>query len=59
MGNCGVYMPYHMTWAHEKQVQIEEDNERLLRVAAPDEIPAALYRLKLVAETQAGAEAIP
>jgi putative hydrolase of the HAD superfamily len=45
LGGWGVYMPYHVTWAHEQDTPLSEDNARLVRVAAPDEIPAALARL--------------
>ena len=49
LGGWGVYMPYHLTWAHEKETGLDEGNERVMRVAAPDEIPAALVRLKALA----------
>lgn len=45
LGGWGVYMPYHVTWVHEQQTTIDQDNARLQRVDAPDQIPAALQRL--------------
>jgi putative hydrolase of the HAD superfamily len=49
LGGWGVYMPYHVTWAHEQDSGLDEDNARLVRVAAPSEIPAALARLMTLA----------
>jgi putative hydrolase of the HAD superfamily len=49
LGGWGVYMPYHVTWAHEQQTAIDQDNARLLRVEAPEQIPSALQRLVALA----------
>lgn len=49
LGGWGVYMPYHVTWAHEQETAIDQDNARLLRVEAPEQIPAALQRLVALA----------
>jgi len=49
LGGWGVYMPYHVTWAHERESGVDEGSDRLQRVAAAREIPAALARLKSLA----------
>ncbi len=46
LGGWGVYMPYHVTWAHEQETGIDERNHRLVRVEAAVDIPAALATLK-------------
>ena len=45
LGGWGVYMPYHVTWAHEQETSFDEASTRLARVAAAGEIPAALFQL--------------
>ncbi|GAB3098881.1 HAD family hydrolase [Lysobacter terrae] len=45
LGGWGVYMPYHVTWAHETEAQVDEDAPRLRRVAEPSELPAAVESL--------------
>ena len=42
LGGWGVYMPYHVTWAHEQETTFDESSTRLVRVAASVEIPQAL-----------------
>jgi putative hydrolase of the HAD superfamily len=49
LGGWGVYMPYHVTWAHETEAQVDERAPRLRRVAAPSELPAAVKSLALPA----------
>jgi putative hydrolase of the HAD superfamily len=49
LGGWGVYMPYHVTWAHEQESGLDEDDRRLLRVSAAQEIPAALMQLNALA----------
>jgi putative hydrolase of the HAD superfamily len=56
LGGWGVYMPYHVTWAHEQETGIDHDNERLVRVGAAQEIPAALVRLMALAANQEAAK---
>lgn len=51
LGGYGVYMPYHVTWAHERDTDFVDAHSRVARVAAPQEIPAAIAAL------QAGATA--
>lgn len=45
LGGWGVYMPYHVTWAHETEAQVADDEPRLRRVASPPELPAAVKSL--------------
>lgn len=45
LGGWGVYMPYHVTWAHEAETSFKIDNPRLLQIASASEIPAALATL--------------
>ena len=45
LGGWGVYMPYHVTWAHEAETDFTDDAERMLRIDAPSAIPAALDAL--------------
>ena len=45
LGGWGVYMPYHVTWAHERESGIDESDQGLLRIDAPSEIPAAVKAL--------------
>jgi putative hydrolase of the HAD superfamily len=49
LGGWGVYMPYHVTWAHETEAQVDERAPRLRRVAAPSDLPAAVKSLALPA----------
>jgi putative hydrolase of the HAD superfamily len=45
LGGWGVHMPYHVTWAHEEEAEPIADGERVRRVLAPAEIPAAIRAL--------------
>jgi putative hydrolase of the HAD superfamily len=45
LGGWGVHMPYHVTWAHENEVEVADDAPRLRRVATPSELPAAVRSL--------------
>jgi putative hydrolase of the HAD superfamily len=42
LGGWGVYMPYHVTWAHEAEAEVAEDAPRLRRVEDASGLPAAL-----------------
>jgi len=54
LGGWGVYMPYHVTWAHETEAQVADDAPRLRRVETPSELPAAVKSLAQHAAAQAG-----
>ena len=45
LGGWGVYMPYHVTWAHERETEFGEEHERVVRVAAADAIAGAVAEL--------------
>jgi putative hydrolase of the HAD superfamily len=49
LGGWGIHMPYHITWAHEEEHTIGEDEPRMLRVEAAVELPDALLRLSAAA----------
>lgn len=49
LGGWGIYMPYHVTWAHERDAGIDASHGRLVQVDAPAAIPAALARLQALA----------
>ncbi|QNP41499.1 HAD family hydrolase [Lysobacter solisilvae (ex Woo and Kim 2020)] len=49
LGGWGIYMPYHVTWAHETEAQVDDDAPRLRRVATPAELPEAVRSLVLPA----------
>ncbi len=46
LGGWGVYMPYHVTWAHEQETDFDEASTRMARVAQAGEIPGALIELR-------------
>jgi putative hydrolase of the HAD superfamily len=45
LGGWGVYLPYHVTWAHELDHGLEESHARVVRVAEPAGIPSAIAGL--------------
>lgn len=46
LGGWGVHMPYHVTWEHELENGLgEADAPRMLTVASPADIPAAIEQL--------------
>lgn len=45
LGGWGVHVPYHLTWAHEMDANVADDEPRLARVRDAREIPAAIERL--------------
>jgi putative hydrolase of the HAD superfamily len=45
LGGWGVHLPYHVTWAHELETSLGENEQRMLSVASPSEIPAAVSEL--------------
>lgn len=54
LGGWAVHVPYHVTWAHEMDADIGEDEPRMLSVGAAEEIPAAVARLDALARENAG-----
>ena len=45
LGGWGVHMPYHVTWSHELDHGLGEDEAHVVTVASPADIPAALAQL--------------
>jgi len=44
LGGWGIHMPYHVTWEHELEHGVESGHPRVITIAAPSEIPAAVAR---------------
>jgi putative hydrolase of the HAD superfamily len=44
LGGWGVHMPYHVTWEHEMQHQVEAGHARVITIESAAEIPAAVAR---------------
>jgi putative hydrolase of the HAD superfamily len=49
LGGYGVHVPYHVTWAHELEHDVAEGDARVVQVADPAAIPAAIERLGAIA----------
>jgi putative hydrolase of the HAD superfamily len=49
LGGWGIYMPYHITWAHEAEHAIAEGEPRMLQVEAARDLPDALSQLSVAA----------
>ena len=45
LGGWGIHVPYHLTWAHETEAEIEPGHPRLQVVDTPAALPAALCRI--------------
>jgi putative hydrolase of the HAD superfamily len=45
LGGWGVHMPYHVTWAHELDADVEPGHPRLAAIQSPHQIPGALAAL--------------
>ncbi len=46
LGGWGIYMPYHVTWAHETDTDFVDHESRVVQVEAPGSIAQALEELK-------------
>ncbi|MBB5209676.1 HAD family hydrolase [Chiayiivirga flava] len=46
LGGWGVHVPYHVTWAHELEHGLRDDEPRLLRIDGAAQIPQAIARLE-------------
>jgi putative hydrolase of the HAD superfamily len=49
LGGWGIYMPYHITWAHEAEHAIAEGEPRMLQVENARDLPEALSQLSVAA----------
>lgn len=45
LGGWGVHMPYHVTWAHEAEVELGADIARLREVTEPRQLPATVREI--------------
>jgi len=50
LGGWGVHLPYHVTWAHELETGLGDDEQRVITVALPADIPAAVAEIAQRAE---------
>lgn len=46
LGGWGVHLPYHVTWAHEQDHGLGENEPRMITADVPEAIPAALAQLQ-------------
>ena len=53
LGGWGVYMPYHVTWAHEAEAEVADDAPRLRRVEDARGLPAAVLDIARAAVAEA------
>ena len=42
LGGWGVHMPYHTTWSHETEAEVDAGSARMRTVEAPQGLPAAI-----------------
>ena len=47
LGGWGVHMPYHVTWVHETEAELDAGHARLRRVERPEQLPQALADIAL------------
>ena len=45
LGGWGVHVPYHTTWAHEADAELQTGHGRMRTIASLDELPQALQEL--------------
>ena len=45
LGGWGAYMPYPLTWAHERDTSFDPDDQRVVQVAAAEQLPDAIRTL--------------
>jgi putative hydrolase of the HAD superfamily len=49
LGGWGVYLPYHVTWAHERDTDFRPEHARVVEIARADDLPAAIARIEAAA----------
>ena len=49
LGGWGIHMPYHITWAHEAEHDLVEDEPRMLQVESAAQLPQALSQVEALA----------
>ena len=50
LGGWGIHVPYHLTWAHEREHGLDAIHKRMLTVPDAATIPAALAQLNALAQ---------
>ena len=45
LGGWGVHLPYHVTWARELETGLGDDEQRVITVALPADIPPAVAEI--------------
>jgi putative hydrolase of the HAD superfamily len=50
LGGWGVYLPYHVTWAHERDTAFEATHPRVAQITHAAELSAAIERLEALAQ---------
>lgn len=49
LGGWGIHIPYHLTWAHEAEHSLAEDEPRMLQIEHASTLPEALARIEALA----------
>jgi putative hydrolase of the HAD superfamily len=44
-----VYLPYHVTWAHERDTDFRPEHARVVEIGHATELPAAIARIEAAA----------
>jgi putative hydrolase of the HAD superfamily len=57
LGGWGVYFPYHVTWAHERDTDFGPEHGRVAEIGKASELPAAIAKLEAAAATPHAAAA--
>lgn len=52
LGGWGVHVPYHVTWAHEMEHDVDDNDPRVRRSETPAGIPQAIAELEVRASRQ-------
>ena len=59
LGGWGVYLPYHVTWAHERDTDFRPEHGRVVEIAHARELPAAIARIEAAATPRSAAGGAP
>jgi len=51
LGGWGVHMPYHTTWSHEAEADVDAGSARMRTVSGPGELPGAVAEIAALAGT--------
>ena len=59
LGGWAVYMPYHLTWEHEREADLGANAWRMREAGRPAELPDAVRAMAALAGSEAGMAAAP